>query len=261
MEMTPYFEYSAASCKGGRESNQDNLRLHTLIPRIDPDYPLSQQGSLAAEGTMVFAVCDGIGGALMGGVASELALEAIRTALEELPDVNEPSLVDLGRLLAEKAHQRVLGYYQRLRQTGGTTITLLIVRGDLFLMLNVGDSPAFHLHRGEETMEELTLRHNMAGYKKLKGIEPQPGDSSLLLCFLGDPVTAPSDVATLSLGTLQEGDRILLCSDGITNAFTEEELKTRLLEDCSAGALTDQAAAIEYADNCTALLLTYRAGG
>lgn len=253
---TSYYSYTAATHFGSRFENQDNLRLDTTLPYWTEEANQSFSGQDTADTLRVYAVCDGIGGEAMGDLAAMNALDAIEQYLHTTPPAATDDLKSIAYALAQAAQDQVIRFYQRRYRRGGCTLVMVVLRGAEYALLNIGDSPAFHYKKESDALIELSLRHNLATYKMQNQLPVIAADASTLLCYLGAEDTADA-MAHIASGTLEEGDKLLLCSDGITNAFSRTPLQDALRSDCTGDVLVEQAAQAIYADNCTAILLSY----
>lgn len=245
--------YSAASEKGSRAKNQDNLGITGEFSFAKVETSFFCSGRTDSDTLKIFSVCDGIGGAAMGELAAQNALMGIAQYLNG-NETQDMALTDLLLCAAESAQHRVQAMYKRLRSEGGCTLTMVAVRGEQYAFLNVGDSPAFMLPVEDKEMTELSCCHNLAAIKERKGIPAGYGDECCLVNYIGKACSAV-DMAHISGGTLREGDRFLLCSDGVTNAFSREELQKLMQLDVSAEELVRMAAQVRDSDNCTAIHL------
>ena len=152
------------------------------------------------------------------------------------------------------AQEQVQAMYQRLRSEGGCTLTMLAVRGGEYAFLNVGDSPAFLIREEDGELTELSRCHNLAAIKARRGLPVGWGEEHYLVHYIGKASNAV-DMAHVSGGVLREGDRFLLCSDGVTNAIEIGKLQDLLRQDVSAEELVRMASQTQGADNCTAIHL------
>ena len=175
----------------------------------------------------LFAIADGMGGAQAGEVASRLAAAVL----------NEGTLGDLegnglgeARLaeLIQEANRRV---YQRSNEDAaasgmGTTMTVALVDGDAGTVAigHVGDSRAYRVRGGE--LEQLTEDHSLVNELLKSGrLSPEEALShpqrSVITRAIG---TEPDvDVDTFTVDA-QSGDLFLLCSDGLTDMITDDEI-------------------------------------
>ena len=170
----------------------------------------------------LYAVADGMGGHRGGEVASQLALETI----EELFRAGSGSL-------AQQVKQANAAVFERSasdrKVTGmGTTLTAALIDGEEAHLVHVGDSRAYLLRAG--ALRQLTEDHTLVNRMIRAGeITRQEADvhphRNVLTRALG---TEPDvDVDESDLGLL-EGDRLLLCSDGLTAMVVEEQIQAIL---------------------------------
>jgi len=214
-------------------------------------------------------VSDGMGGQNAGGLAS-------RMVVEELPHILERQLAGLSSLHSEEAVAHVSQCFVELnaevvRQSAGqpgrhgmgATVLLLLLRGNEALLAHLGDSRAYRLQSGK--LECLTEDHSLAqllvAMGDLSPVEAQHHPSrSQLMRFAGMPGDAQPAVRKLKL---EAGDRLLLCTDGLTNMVREETLL--LLLGAEAGPdeicrkLVDAANAAGGRDNITAVVIEIEA--
>lgn len=207
----------------------------------------------------LFGVADGMGGHLGGEIASATTVETItRGADEELPH-------DTARLAAmvRQANSAVWEKAQgdaELRGMG-TTCTLALLEGDELHIAHVGDSRAYLLRANELTQltEDHTLVNRMVREGRLK---PEEADRhpqrSIITRALG--VDSEVEVDELSIG-VEEGDRVLLCSDGLTSmidfATVRETLETERQPQAVVDRLIDLANEAGGEDNITVVLIDF----
>ena len=169
----------------------------------------------------LFAVADGMGGAQAGEVASKLAA----AALEEMaPDGG--SAAETVTALIQEANRRV---YERAASDPstsgmGTTMTVAIVEGNDVTIGHVGDSRAYVARDGQ--LEQLTEDHSLVNELLKSGklsreeadIHPQ---RSVITRAVGTDPDVDVDAFTVSA---REGDVFLLCSDGLTDMVTDDDI-------------------------------------
>lgn len=213
-------------------------------------------------GSSVFAVADGMGGHVAGEVASE-------TALGPVADLDGRIYADPGEALealrdaVSRANEHVLERADEepdLRGMG-TTLTAALVEHRRLHLAHVGDSRAYLLRDGE--LSQLTRDHTVVqGLLDDDQITPEEAAShpkrSIITRAIG--VSSDLDVDARTL-TLQAGDRLLLCSDGLTNVIDDDELATELarageLQE-AIDRLIDRANERGGPDNITALALAF----
>ena len=216
-----------------------------------------------AEDDMIVAVvCDGMGGARAGNVASSLAVKAASTYLEELP--RELLLQDPGEHLTQAAVLANEAVCLRAEQDEdcrgmGTTMVAVVLSGKKAHILNIGDSRAYLL--GEEGVSKVTRDHSVVEDLVHRGeLTPEEARShpqkNLITRALGAEPEARADLYELELKT---GEFLLLCSDGLSNMLTDQELLYEVLyggvpETCCQRML-DIALSRGAPDNVTAVLI------
>lgn len=208
-----------------------------------------------------FIVADGMGGHAGGQEASQLATQAIQKYLDENWDSSEPSQVLLEKAL-EKANEAILQDQAEHpeRSDMGTTAVIVMFRQGQSWSAHIGDSRLYRL-RGD-ALKQITEDHTwVARAMKAGDMTPEqarahPWRHVLSQC-LGRKDLRQMDIQTFDV---QAGDRLLLCSDGLT-----EELSDSLIAACLLSHPEDQKAAAELIkgakekggrDNITVALVT-----
>ena len=170
----------------------------------------------------LYAVADGMGGARGGEVASRMAIET----LEELARKGEGSLTDQIRRANEVVFQRSMA--DRTVSGMGTTLTAAWVEGEEARLAHVGDSRAYLLRAGD--FRQLTDDHTLVGRMVKAGeITREEADvhphRNVLVRVLG---TEPDLVVDETTVALLDGDRLLLCTDGLTGMVAEQQVQAIL---------------------------------
>ncbi|MDO8962886.1 MAG: Stp1/IreP family PP2C-type Ser/Thr phosphatase [Coriobacteriia bacterium] len=214
----------------------------------------SNEDSLLVEGPL-YAVADGMGGHRAGEVASRIALDALLA--------NAPRLIDAKALAraVRAANRAVIDSAEKSRtRTGmGTTLTAAMVDGTAIAVAHVGDSRAYLLHRGQ--LQRITEDHSMVADLVRQGsiteedarFHPQ---RSVITRALGSDPNMIADVYELDASP---GDRLLLCTDGLTGMLDDGYIAEILLAERDPNAAV--AKLIEAAnraggyDNITAVLI------
>lgn len=195
----------------------------------------------AESGTALCVVCDGMGGANAGNVASRLAVETFVSELDGL--FRDPKEEDAVCRQLHRAVTRANGeVYEQARcneaYSGmGTTLVGAFLSAELAFIVNVGDSRAYHVRGG--AISRVTKDHSVVEDMVARGdITPEEAQShpnkNLITKAIGTEPEVVGDVYTLPV---RSGDYILLCSDGLTNLASEEEIlrefEGHTLEQCS----------------------------
>ena len=177
-------------------------------------------------------VCDGMGGARAGNVASRLAVDTfLDTARERSVDqwrADPEALLNFG---AEQANQAVhfrAGIDAECRGMGTTMVAVLVI-GEMAYLLNIGDSRAYHITK--QAIRRITRDHSVVEDLVAKGdLTPEQArnhpQKNLITRALG---TARRVKADLFQETVAEGDYLLLCSDGLINEVTDQEIHREVL--------------------------------
>ncbi|MBI4782706.1 MAG: serine/threonine-protein phosphatase [Oscillatoriophycideae cyanobacterium NC_groundwater_1537_Pr4_S-0.65um_50_18] len=219
------------------------------------DYYLDPQGRF-------FVVADGMGGHAGGQEASRIATASIRECLDEHWDSDEPSEVLLENAFL-KANQAILTDQSKHpeRSDMGTTAVALMLRANQSWCAHVGDSRLYRL-RGAK-LSQITEDHTwVARAMRLGDITPDQGRihpwRHILSKCLGREDLRQVDVQSFDL---QSNDRLLLCSDGLTEELSDhliaQHLKTIRSCDRAAVALVNAAKDKGGRDNITVVIVAF----
>ncbi|HYN36298.1 MAG TPA: Stp1/IreP family PP2C-type Ser/Thr phosphatase [Actinomycetota bacterium] len=176
----------------------------------------------------LFVVADGMGGHLAGDVASSTAVEVISShsdsASAEDPQTLAQLVRDANSAIWEKAKDD-----PALRGMG-TTCTLVLFDGSKAFFAHVGDSRAYLLRDGQ--LEQITEDHTLVARMVQEGrIRPEEAEHhpqrSIITRALG--VDADVEVDLISVD-LQPGDRLMMCSDGLSSMIDSNTIATALKE-------------------------------
>jgi serine/threonine protein phosphatase PrpC len=235
-----------------REINEDNFL-------IDKELKLS-------------IVCDGMGGHAAGEIASSMACQVTREVLLGHSDIIQryrehpnPSLrKDILMLLEFAVRDACARIFQRAQESNahrgmGTTLSLLLLCGRRGFVAHVGDSRVYLLRKDQA--HQLTEDHSLVNELRKRG---KLGNASLdKLPFKNAVTRAVGVYETVEVDTLDfdllPGDRFLICSDGLHNYFTNDEVPAELSEIRKPTQLPK--ACIDFAnrrggrDNITAILV------
>jgi protein phosphatase len=206
------------------------------------------------DGDLV-AVADGMGGHRAGEIASATAVEALRAAVgsgQALRDAIESANAAVyGKSLSD----------ERLHGMGTTVTAGTLAAGDTFIVGHVGDSRAYLLHDG--TVRQVTTDHSLVEELVRQGritredaaVHPQ---RNVVTRALGTDPTVDVDVHVLEV---RPGDRLLLCSDGLTSMVHEDEIVGVLRREPDAARaaqqLVERANAGGGEDNITVIVVDF----
>jgi PPM family protein phosphatase len=236
------FSVFQISRKGGREKNEDRM-----------GYCYTRESGL-------FVLADGMGGHPEGEVAAQLALQTISALFQKEA---RPVVQDVTEFLSTSlmaAHHQIIRYASEkgMLDTPRTTLVACIVQGSSATWVHCGDSRLYVVRNGElltRTRDHSYLEQQNAGVIKMDRI-----NRNILFTCLGSPTKPVFDVT--GPVTLQQGDRILLCSDGLWGTVGDNEIVGYL----SAKPVTDAVPDLvelalrnggEHSDNVTIIALEW----
>ncbi len=250
-----------------REHNEDNfvcadLSEGKLFPRSEPC------SASVGERGLFFAVCDGMGGAAAGEVASQMAVDILFDSLRaDAPPSNRDVLARRLVGAVEKAGRKIFDTAQAdtTRRGMGTTVTATVLVDKVLFAAQVGDSRAYLLRRGE--LKQVTKDQSLvsqlieAGHLTEKEAETFE-HSNIILQALG---TSESVQVDLSFVELRKGDRLMVCSDGLSGMVDNDVIKESLTSieepDVCCEHLIEQANAAGGHDNITVIVVDFTGEG
>ncbi len=184
----------------------------------------------------LFAVADGMGGHAAGEVASTIAVSSLAEC-----GVTKADPYALGSAI-EQANQDVIAGAARGvgRQGMGTTCTAVVIDGNRMAVGHVGDSRAYLLHGGK--LLRVTHDHSLVEELVEAGkITPEEArvhpNRSVITRALGSDPNMRADAFTVDVTV---GDRVLLCSDGLSSMVTDDVIEEALVSSPTASACSDR---------------------
>jgi len=188
----------------------------------------------------IYFVCDGMGGAAAGEIASSLAIDEMlrlltaRTSADPLPTVAEQAVI--------AANEAIFSRSQRnYRLSGmGTTLVGLLVEERHAWVVNVGDSRCYRLRNSR--IEQITLDHSLVEEQvrlgRMTGSEALRSPlRNVITRALGTQSHVTPDIFELEA---EPGDLFLLCSDGLTRELTDPLIESLLSVDLPLDGLCDR---------------------
>lgn len=180
------------------------------------------------EDILCAVLCDGMGGAQAGSLASTMAVDTFMShASYSLDSASDAS--DMQRILVEAVNYANIKVYDRsfadFSCMGmGCTLVALLINGKRCLIANVGDSRAYLINKGQ--IQQISRDHSLVEELLAKGqIKPEQvrnhPQKNIITRAIGVEASVKCDVFDLKLGN---GSRILLCSDGLSNVLTDKEI-------------------------------------
>ena len=217
------------------------------------------------EKLLIAVVCDGMGGAEGGQIASSLAVETFMKEIRALlrADMTAGQLRELASFCVAKAntavHRRAL--QDPAYQGMGTTLVSAVAGERDAVICNIGDSRAYLIHNGE--MTRITHDHSVVqtlvenGDITAEEARTHP-NRNLITRALGPDETTLCDAFDVSFA---HSDKILLCTDGLVVTATDEEICRIVCADKRAEEKLDGLIALAKAqgapDNVTAVLIEH----
>ena len=188
----------------------------------------------------ILVLCDGMGGANAGGLASQLSAKAFANYVFHHLSNYSLRLSDYPRIMreaCEEANGVAYAYSQfgdHLSGMGTTLVAAVLKKNGSGYILNVGDSRAYLLHR--RTLKQISKDHSLVAELLDAGIitEEQAAhhpQKNVITRALGSEQHVDADVFPVSL---IPGDSLLLCSDGLSNIVPEMEIEAVLTDSESA---------------------------
>ena len=209
-------------------------------------------------------ICDGMGGAKSGNVASHLAADAFCAEVRRniRPDLLVDDVKGIMTGALELANRAVYEHAQLSDDyTGmGTTLVAAFVCGKTLVVANVGDSRAYLVSDG--SIRQITVDHSVVQMMLRRGeISREEARNhpvrNLITRAVGTEPRVVCDIFTLSV---EHGDYVLMCSDGLTNPVTDPELLFEIAHSADRSACCERLIAMAKdrgaPDNVTAVLIS-----
>jgi serine/threonine protein phosphatase PrpC len=239
------FSVFQVSRKGGRNTNEDRM------------------GYCYTRESGIFLLADGMGGHPEGEVAAQLALQTIsamfqKEARPQVPDVK--AFLDAAVLAA---HRQILRYAieKGMLDTPRTTIVVVVVQAGQATWIHCGDSRLYFVRQGEllaRTRDHSYLEQRQAASATDKLTERI--NRNVLFTCLGSPTKPVFDVT--GPVPLQQGDRLMLCSDGLWDHLSDADITYQLSHKVVSEAVPDLVERAlrkggDGSDNVTAIALEW----
>jgi serine/threonine protein phosphatase PrpC len=237
------FSVFQISRRGGREKNEDRM-----------GYCYTRESGL-------FVLADGMGGHPEGEVAAQLALQTISALYQKEA---KPIVGDVTEFLSSSlmaAHHQIIRYASEkgMLDTPRTTLVAAIVQGTSATWVHCGDSRLYVVRGGEL----LTRTRDHSYLEQQSGSAAARADRinrNILFTCLGSPTKPVFDVT--GPVALQQGDKILLCSDGLWGSLNDIDIVRHLSTQPVSDAVPDLVEAAlrnggEHSDNVTVIALEW----
>ncbi len=201
------FSVFQVSRKGGREKNEDRM------------------GYCYTRGSGIFLLADGMGGHPEGEVAAQLALQAMSALYQKTA---KPDILDVAGFLNDAvmaAHHQILAYAfeKGMADTPRTTIVAALMQDGSASWVHCGDSRLYLVRDGE--LRARTRDHSYMEQHQASPVGTQYAERfnrNILFTCLGSPTKPIFDIT--GPVPLQQGDKILLCSDGLWGSLADIDI-------------------------------------
>lgn len=201
--------YSATDVGKIRKMNQDTVFCSTE--------PVGKLPSL-------FIVADGMGGHKAGDLASRLTVETIIDMVESL-DENDPITL-MGKAI-HRANEVVLGKAKEAEEFNGmgTTVVVACIKDDMLYVANVGDSRLYIVNKEiAQVTRDHSLVEELVSMGQLDRKEARNNkNKNIITRAVGGMKVVMADYFEIKL---TQGDKILMCTDGLTNMVEDDEIRS-----------------------------------
>lgn len=239
------FSVFQVSRKGGRETNEDRM------------------GYCYTRESGIFVLADGMGGHPDGEVAAQLALHTVSALFQKEAQPLVPNVTAFLDAAVMAAHRQILQHaaHKGMLDTPRTTIVVAVVQAGQVTWMHCGDSRLYFVRQGEllaRTRDHSYLEQRKAAVGQVKPTERF--SRNVLFTCLGSP-TKPAFEVTGPVPLVQ-GDRLLLCSDGLWDHLSDADITYQLSHKDVANAVPDLVELAlrkggETCDNVTAIALEW----
>lgn len=242
-----------------RENNEDNFYLNGRYLELSEMEAGGTFSALSERPVQLYAVLDGMGGEAAGEQASFHAAQA----LSAYPKGRMPMGTETLRKIVREVSDAVYAQANAKHLRSGATMALFVAERGLARLANVGDSRVYRLQHGN--LEQLTVDQTEVQRMVFLGLlTPEEARThpqrNVIRQYIGMPTDEdPVDPGISGPFPLLVGDRYLLCSDGLSDMVSADEIRRLLaLADTpeqAAQALAEAALQAGGKDNVTALVL------
>ena len=236
------FSVFQLSRRGGREKNEDRM------------------GYSYTRDAVLFLLADGMGGHPEGEMAAQIALQTLSTLFQRDAKPSLPSVQGFLATGVMAAHHQIIRYAseQALMDTPRTTLVAGLIQDGELHWAHCGDSRLYVVRDG--ALLSRTRDHSYIEAQASAGASTEGVNRNVLFTCLGSTVRPMFDVAGPL--KLREGDKLLLCSDGLWGSVEDDEIVSMLADVPVADAvpaLVERALAIagERSDNVTVIALEW----
>ena len=203
---------------GGRKKNEDRM------------------GYFYTPGSAIFLVADGLGGHPKGEVAAQICLQVVTAMFQKMAVPKLPDVAQFLQLALLEAHTQLLSYalVHEMKETPSSTLVVAVLQDDQCYTAHCGDSRRYFVRDG--AVLSRTIDHSVAEWNSPAGMEipSAPVSRHVLYSCLGAPRQPVIEVS--SPISMQVGDRLLLCSDGLWSGVEDDDIVYGLTQHAVAEA-------------------------
>lgn len=191
--------------------------------KMNQDYVYSSEQPIGHLPNL-FLVADGMGGHNAGEYASKVTVETIVECIADSPETDAARIFNTA-IQSANARIRKLATVSPLLAGMGTTVVAAACEENRLSVANVGDSRLYVV--GEKGIRQITRDHSWVEEMVLRGgigreeARNHP-DKNIITRAVGAEDTVRADFFTVGL---EEGDTVLMCTDGLTNMLEDEEIR------------------------------------
>lgn len=201
-----------------RDKNEDNYCFFCLPARIVKDNGRLLNKKRSLKKMAVLGVFDGMGGISAGEKASAIATETTCGILRN----SNSSLDDMLKVCSE-ANRKICNEMINQQKRMGSTASMLCIKENRYYLCNLGDSPVYML-RGN-TLSLISHKHTEASDCRKKREKKGVSTKSRLTQYLGIFPEEAELAPYYTEGKCREGDKFLLCSDGLTDVVSLKAIR------------------------------------
>ncbi len=242
------------------DDNFQSLTAHVTDRGLSEKRPQNEDSFLSMPEYGIFAVADGVGGAMAGDVASAMAVEIIGEAFANYSGSVDPE--EIMTVAIDRANVSINQMATELSQLSSmaTTVVALHIAGNVATIAHVGDSRVYKLNAEGELSRE-TADHSVVEEEVRAGrMTPQQAANhpsrNVISRAVGAELSVEIDIKTIAI---EPGTTFLLCSDGITRHIDDQEIAELLNTGMSVEMLCEQLKEMCFSrgaeDNLTAVIV------
>ena len=194
---------TSISKQGGRDINEDSI------------------GKAKAKGIVCVVIADGLGGHNGGKIASETAVNTVIDSFLKSPGFSKEHL----KQYIESANEKIVSIAKDDPQLihMSSTVVVLLVKGRKAIWANVGDSRLYLVNEG---IQQITIDHSyVEEMVRMGGLDREQArnhkNKNIITRAIGAQSAVNPDFFEVNL---KKGDRIFMCTDGVSNMLTDEEI-------------------------------------